>query len=56
VVSLNLAHPVLYSDVQIAFIWQVVPQLVGVKQRWGGKNKSSYTQWHMAVARLPGVS
>jgi len=33
----------LFSDVQIALITQVVPQLRGVKQRWGGKNKSSYT-------------
>jgi len=34
---------VLFSDVQIALILQVVLQLGGVKQRWGGKNKSSYT-------------
>jgi len=34
---------VLFSDVPIALISQVVPQLGGVKQRWGGKNKSSYT-------------
>jgi len=34
---------VLFSDVQIAFISQVVSQLGGVKQRWDGKNKSSYT-------------
>jgi len=34
---------VLFSDVQIALISQVVPQLGGVKQRWSGKNKSSYT-------------
>jgi len=33
---------VLFSDVQIALISQGVPQLGGVKQRWGGKNKSSY--------------
>jgi len=32
---------VLFSDVQIALISQVLPQLGGVKQ--GGKNKSSYT-------------
>jgi len=34
---------VLFTDVQIALISQVVPQLGGVKQRWGGKNKSPYT-------------
>jgi len=34
---------VLFSDIQIALILQVVPQLGGVKQRWGGKNKSSCT-------------
>jgi len=33
----------LFSDVQIPLISQVVPQLGGVKQRWGGKNKSTYT-------------
>jgi len=35
---------VLFSDVQIPLIPQVVPELGGVKQRWGGKNKtkSSY--------------
>jgi len=32
---------VLFSDV--ALISQGVPQLGGVKQRWYGKNKSSYT-------------
>jgi len=40
----NFSPPnVLSSDVQIAMISQVFPQLGGVKQRWGGKNKSSYT-------------
>jgi len=34
---------VLFRDVKIALISQVVPQLRGVKQRWDGKNKSSYT-------------
>jgi len=34
---------VLFSHVQIAFISQGVLQLGGVKQRWDGKNKSSYT-------------
>jgi len=34
---------VLFIDVQIALISQIVPQLRVVKQRWGGKNKSSYT-------------
>jgi len=34
---------VLFSDVQVALILQVVSQLGGVKQRWGGKNKSSCT-------------
>jgi len=30
------------SDVRIALMSQVVPQLGGVKQPWGAKNKSSY--------------
>jgi len=34
---------VLFSDVQIALISQVLLQLGGVKPRWCGKNKSSYT-------------
>jgi len=34
---------VLFSDVQIALISQGVTQPGGVKQRWDGKNKSSYT-------------
>jgi len=34
---------VLVSDAQIALISQVIPQLGGVKQCYGGKNKSSYT-------------
>jgi len=34
---------VLFSDVQIALISQVVPHLGGVKQRCSGKNKYSYT-------------
>jgi len=33
----------LFSHLQLALISQVVPQLWGVKQRWDGKNKSSYT-------------
>jgi len=33
---------VLFSDVQIALISQVVPRLEGVKQRWDSKNKSPY--------------
>jgi len=44
---------VLFSDVYIALIAQVVPQLGGVKQRWDGKT-SLHT--HTAVAHLPGVS
>ena len=34
---------VLFSDAQIALISQGVPQLGGVKQRWDGKNKSSWS-------------
>jgi len=30
-------------------ISQGVPQLVGVKQRWDGKNKSSYTHGSRAL-------
>jgi len=44
---------VLFSNVQIALISQVVPQLGGVKQHWCGKNKSSYTY---GCRVLPGVS
>jgi len=44
---------VLFSDVQITLISQVVPQLGGVEQRWGGKTSF---RTHPAVARLPGVS
>jgi len=43
---------VFFSDVYTALISQGVPQLGGVKQRWDGKNKYSYTR----VCRLPGVS
>jgi len=34
---------VLFSDVKIVLISQGVPLLGGIKQRWYGKNKSSYT-------------
>jgi len=34
---------VLFTDVYTALISQGVPRLGGVKQRWNGKNKSSYT-------------
>jgi len=43
---------VFFSNVQIALISQVVPQLGGVKQRWGGKNKSSYTRLSRAYLAL----
>jgi len=33
---------VLFRDVKTALISQSVPQVGGVKQRWDGKNKSSY--------------
>jgi len=50
--------PLLFSDVQISLILQDIPQLGGVKQRWDGKNKSSYTHGcraltaYLALARL----
>jgi len=41
---------ILFSDIQIALISQGVPWLGGIKQRWGGKNKSSYTHGCRALA------
>jgi len=46
---------VLFSGVQIALISQVVPQLGGVKQSWGGKKVFVHTRLsraYLALARL----
>jgi len=47
---------VLFSDIQIALISQVVPQLWAIKQRWDGKNKSLYTRLLRAYLPLATLS